>query len=523
MKETLSHLRQDLPAGIVVFLVALPLCLGIALASGAPLFSGLIAGIVGGIVVGFASGSHLSVSGPAAGLTVIVLNAITEMGTFESFLVAVVLAGIIQMILGFLRAGIIGHFFPSAVIKGMLSAIGLILILKQIPHALGDDRDYEGDDAFYQPDGENTFTEIILAIQNVETGALIISMICMAVLILWERPFMKNLSWTKVIPGPLVAVGLGISINVIYPALGEGLQLSGDHMVELPVAASFSEFIANLRFPDFSALGYMHTYIIAATIAIVASLETLLSLDAVDKLDPHKRIAPQSRELRAQGLGNFVSGLLGGLPLTAVIVRSSANVNSGAVTKTSAIFHGFLLISAVALFPAFINKIPLSALAAILLLVGFKLTKPTLYQDMWKKGTDQFVPFVITIVSILLTDLLVGICIGIVVGLFFVIKSNFHESIIITQDKNNFLLRLNKDVTFLNKALLRRKLENIPEDSYVIIDGTKSSFIDQDIAETLTDFVEYAKYKNITVEMKKTKASNNELFKIVSESTIPTT
>jgi MFS superfamily sulfate permease-like transporter len=517
MKEYFSYLKNDLPAGVVVFLVALPLCLGIALASGAPLFSGLVAGIVGGIVVGLISGSQLSVSGPAAGLTVIVLGAIDTLGSFEAFLVAVILAGVLQLVLGFLKAGVIGHFFPAAVIKGMLSAIGLILILKQIPHALGDDRDYEGDDSFYQPDGENTFSEIILAVQNIEISAFIIALICLAILITWESSLMKMQNWTKIIPGPLVAVIAGITINLLYKAQIPSFYLTGVHMVELPVAGSVEGFIESLTFANWSAFSNPQVYLVAVTIAIVASLETLLSLDAVDKLDPFKRIAPQSRELKAQGVGNIVSGLLGGLPVTAVIVRSSANVSSGGRTKVSAVFHGILLFLAVVFFPDIMNLIPLSALAAILLVVGYKLTKPGLYKEIYDKGLNQFIPYTVTILAILLTDLLIGISIGMVVGLFYVVKSNFQEAIQITQDQNNFLLKLNKDVTFLNKAVLRHKLEGIPENAYVIIDGTKASFIDQDILETIVNFQDYARFKNITVEIKKSTGSQNAMFKILTD------
>jgi MFS superfamily sulfate permease-like transporter len=501
MKDLFKYAGNDLPAGLVVFLVALPLCLGIALASGAPLFSGLVAGIIGGIVVGIASGSHLSVSGPAAGLTVIVLGAINSLGSFEAFLVAVVLAGIIQIILGYLRAGVIGHFFPSAVIKGMLSAIGLILILKQIPHALGDDRDWVGDDSFFQPDGENTFTEIIMAVQNVELSAIIISIICLLILIIWDQNFMKRMRWSKIIPGPLVAVIAGISINQLYQYTWPEGVLSSAHMVQLQITGSFSEFVKVLTFPDWSALANSDIYVVAFTIAIVASLETLLSLDAVDKLDPDKRIAPQSRELKAQGLGNLVSGLIGGLPLTAVIVRSSANVNSGARTKLSAIFHGILLLLSVVFFPHIMNLIPLSALAAILLVVGYKLTKPQLYRSMHAKGRAQFIPFILTIIAILLTDLLIGICIGMVVGIFFVIKTNYHQSIDIKHEDDKFTLKFNKDVSFLNMATLRRAMESIPDGTHVCIQGKKSIFMDMDVIETIEDFQNSAFHRDLIVEL----------------------
>ncbi len=502
MNKYFQHLKSDIPSGIVVFLVALPLCLGIALASNAPLFSGLVAGIVGGLVVGLISGSQLSVSGPAAGLTVIVINAIDTLSTFEAFLVAVMIGGVIQLVMGILKAGVIGHFFPSAVIKGMLAAIGLILILKQIPHALGDDRDYEGDSSFFQPDGENTFTEIILAIQNVDIGAFLICGVCLAILFTWERGFMKKLKWTTLVPGPLVAVLAGIAINEYYRLTSTKLYLSGNHLVKLPVSDSFDQVVSNLSRPDFSVLADPQVYVVGLTIAIVASLETLLSLDAVDKLDPHKRIAPQSRELKAQGIGNIVSGFLGGLPVTSVIVRSSANVSSGAQTKVSAVFHGLLLTASVLLFPTLLNLIPLAALAAVLLIVGYKLTKPAIYENMFEKGLDQFLPFIVTVLAILFTDLLTGIGIGMVVGLFFVIKSNLHKAIHVHVQDQRYTITLLKDVSFLNKAQLRRTLEKIPEGAHVIFDESKAIFIDKDIAETINDFKTSASSNNISTELK---------------------
>ena len=514
MKKYLRHLGADLPAGMVVFLVALPLCLGIALASGAPMFSGIIAGIVGGLVVGVLSGSELSVSGPAAGLTVIVLNAINTLGTFEAFLLAVVIAGVIQLVLGFLKAGIIGHFFPSSVIKGMLSAIGLILILKQIPHALGDDQNYEGDEAFFQQDGLNTFSEIALAFQNIDLGALIISSISLFLLILWDRPLMKKMSWTNIVPGALMAVGSGVIINkFIYPSIAADLVVGKSHLVSLPVPKDFAEIVGVLRFPDFSQIFNPEIYVIAFTIAIIASLETLLSLDAVDKLDPQKRIAPTNRELKAQGVGNIVSGLIGGLPLTAVIVRSTANISSGGKTKVSAVFHGFLIIVSVLAFPTIINLIPLSALAAVLLIVGFKLTKPSLYKDLYAKGTNQFIPFIVTIFAILFTDLLVGISIGIATGLFFVLKTNLNQSITLKKlGENEYIFNLEKDVSFLNKAYLRQELKRIPPGSKVIIDESASIWIDQDVLETIEDFKALAKSEKITVEIRKPKNSKNPKF-----------
>lgn len=506
-----NNLKSDLPAGLVVSLVALPLCLGIALASGAPAFSGVLAGIIGGLVVGVISGSQLSVSGPAAGLTVIVLNAIESLGAFEAFLLAVFLAGVIQFILGLLKAGVIGHFFPSSVIKGMLAAIGLILILKQIPHALGDDQDYEGDESFLQSDGENTFTEIALAFQNIDTGAIIISIVALAVLILWERPFMKKQRWTYIFPGALVAVVWGVVANsVLYSSYFPDLFLTGKHMVSLPVSDGYKEFFSFLTFPDFSRILDPQIYVSAFTIAIIASLETLLSLDAVDKLDPYKRIAPTNRELIAQGSGNMVSGLIGGLPLTAVIVRSTANVSSGGQTKVSAVFHGLLLAISVVFFPDILNMIPKAALAAVLLMVGYKLTNPSLYKSIYIKGKDQFLPFIITIIAIMLTDLLIGITVGIVVGVFFVIKVNLNKAITVKkQGDKEFIITLEKDVSFLNKAFLRRTLRDIPDGSHVIVDETESIFIDNDILETIEDFKSTAVNKAIIVEIKPAKNTSN--------------
>ena len=514
MKEYMRSLGSDLPAGVVVFLVALPLCLGIALASGAPLFSGLIAGIVGGLVVGALSGSQLSVSGPAAGLTVIVLNAITTLGTFEAFTLAVVIAGLIQLTLGFLRAGTIGHFFPSSVIKGMLTAIGFILILKQIPHALGDDRDYEGDEAFFQPDGENTFTEIALAIQNIDLGALIIAAICLSILIFWERPFMNKQKWTSIVPGPLVAVVVGTVINFfIYDS---SMVLGGKHLVNLPVSENLDEFISIFSLPDFGQISNPDIWVVAITIAIVASLETLLSLDAVDKLDPYKRIAPANQELKAQGVGNAISGLLGGLPVTAVIVRSTANISSGAKTKVSAIFHGLLLILSVAFFPHILNMIPLAALAAVLLMVGYKLAKPKLFKEIYAQGRSQFIPFIVTILAILFTDLLIGITIGIVTGLYFVVTTNLNMAIRVVTEDNTVKINFEKDVSFLNKAFLRRTLRDIPNGSHVIIDESESIFIDHDIIETIDDFKYTADQEDIKLEIRQPNSSKNNLNKILN-------
>lgn len=509
----LRNFKHDLPASIVVFLVALPLCLGVALASGAPLFAGVIAGVVGGIVVGSISGSALSVSGPAAGLTTIVLASITSMGGYEAFLTTVVLAGVIQLVLGFVRAGTIGNYFPSSVIKGMLAAIGIILILKQIPHAIGYDKDFEGDESFFQSDGENTFTEIFNAFQYINFGAVIIFTLALLILILWERPFMKDKTFSTILPAPLLVVLTGVLLNELFLGLFPALIIHKDHLVSLPVAGDLPSFLNQFDFPDFAVVQNGETWKIAFTIAIVASLESLLSIDAVDKLDPYKRTSPLNRELKAQGLANMISGLIGGLPITAVIVRSSANIAGGARTKTSAITHGLLLLLTAFFIPGLLNKIPLACLAAILLMVGYKLAKPSLILSMYRKGKDQFIPFAVTIVAILLSDLLIGITIGILVGLFFVLKTNFHRALFSVSENGNYLIRLTKDVSFLNKALLRKTFKEIPEGSKVIIDGSRSAFIDQDILETINDFRESASNRDISVELKQTVRAYNPFFK----------
>jgi MFS superfamily sulfate permease-like transporter len=508
-----NNLVSDLPASLVVFLVALPLCLGIALASEAPLFSGVIAGVVGGIVVGSLSGSALSVSGPAAGLTTIVIASISKMGSFEAFLTTVVLAGIIQFVLGFLKAGTIGNYFPSSVIKGMLAAIGLILVLKQIPHAVGYDRDFAGDQSFFQRDGENTFSELLVAFRALNGAPVLICLLSLLILVLWEKPFLKKQKFTVALPAPLIVVAFGLVMNEVFKTYVPEFAVQQEHLVNLPVATDFQGFFGQFSFPDFNSLFTRQCWEIAVTIAVVASLESLLSIDAVDKLDPHKRITPLDRELKAQGIGNIVSGFIGGLPLTAVIVRSSANVTAGAKTKASAILHGVLLILSAMFIPGLLNKIPLASLAAILLTVGYKLANPALAISMYKKGKDQFIPFIVTVIAIVLSDLLTGIFIGILVGLTFVLKSNFHKALFSVNEKQNYLIRLNKDVSFLNKAVLRQTFRDIPNGSYVIIDGGRSFFIDHDILETINDFRESAISRNITVELKQTIAANNSLFK----------
>lgn len=499
-KDYIKSLPNDFAASIVVFLVALPLCLGIALASNAPLFSGLIAGIIGGIVIGLASRSHLSVSGPAAGLSAIVAGAIALLPSFEAFLLAVVIAGIFQIALGFAKSGIIGDYVPNSVIKGMLAAIGLILILNQVPHLLGDDSHFESDEGVPQAKG-NIFSNFIFAFGNVNTTALLIGGVCLVFYFLWEKLVSGKKGFIRFVPAPLIVVILAVIINYFFQQKGTGLN--GEHLVVIPQASSANEFFSFFSSPDWGMIMNKNVWIIAITLALVASLESLLSIEAIDDLDPYQRVTPTNRELKAQGFGNLFSGLLGGLPVTSVIVRSSANVNAGAKTKMSTIYHGILLLVSVAFVPAILNMIPKTALAAILIFTGYKLAKPALFIAFYKKGWDQFLPFVITIVAILATDLLKGVIIGIGVGLFFVIRSNFRSSVVVVNDNNRYLIRLRKDVSFLNKPIIKKKLEEVPENSHVLIDAGRADFIDKDIIEVIEDFIIHAPLSNITVEVKR--------------------
>ncbi len=502
-----KHIKNDLPASIVVFFVAVPLCLGIALASGAPLFAGIIAGIVGGIVVGTASGSPLGVSGPAAGLAVIVLTSIATLGgSYQAFLTAVVIAGVIQLALGYAKAGFIAYFFPSSVIKGMLTGIGLLIILKQIPHALGWDKDVEGDDAFLQADGQNTFSEIGRAFEFITPGALLIAGVSLAILILWDTVLTKKHKIFQLIQGPIVVVVLGILFNLAYTNGILPFSLNDKQIVSVPVPNSMADFIGQFTFPDFSAITNFEVWKIAIVLAIVASLETLLCVEATDKMDPDKRVTPTNRELKAQGLGNIVSGLIGGLPVTQVIVRSSANINFGGKTKMSAILHGvFLLISAIFI-ASLLNLIPLASLAAILLMVGYKLAKPDLFKQMYKLGWEQFIPFTATVVAILATDLLKGITVGILFGIFYTLRHSYRNSHYVkdnVSDQNGKTVHhmvLAEEVSFFNKASLLNTFESIPNNSKVIIDCTNSKSIAYDVIEIIKDFELNAKTKSIEVE-----------------------
>lgn len=499
---SLKTLGADLPASIVVFLVALPLCLGIALASNAPLFSGLIAGIVGGLVIGSLSGSQLSVSGPAAGLTAIVAAGILKLPSFETFLLSVVICGALQIVIGLLRAGFVADYVPSCVIKGMLAAIGLILILKQLPHLIGYDANFEGDEAFAQRNDENTFSGLANALKYITPAAVLIGSISLIFQFAWEKFVSGKKRWWKLVPAPLIVVLIGIGINEYFKWKGSAYAIDPRHMVNIPVAHSTGEFISFFTLPDFSGFMNPQVWVVGLTLALVASLETLLSIEAIDDLDPYQRVTDKERELRAQGAGNMLSGLIGGLPITSVIVRSSANVNAGARSKLSAVIHGLLLLVCVAFIPALLNLIPKSALAAVLIFTGYKLAKPSLFKLYYKKGWDQFLPFVITVAAILLSDLLTGVLIGIGVGFIFVIRSNFRSAVMVVHDRNKYLFRLRKDVSFLNKPIIKNKLEEVPEDSFVLIDASRADYIDRDIVEVIDDFRRHAPLKNIRLEIK---------------------
>lgn len=501
-----SSLRYDFPASLVVFFVALPLCLGIALASGAPLFSGVIAGVVGGIVVASISNSQLGVSGPAAGLTVIVLTAIQQLGSFEVFLVAVVLAGLIQIGLGFARAGIIGYYFPTSVIKGMLTAIGIIIILKQIPHAFGYDADYEGDLSFTQADGHNTFTELLYMVDAITPPAVLISAIALGIILLWDLILTKKHQIFKLIPGPLVAVVVGILYQSLTTAFLPEWSLSSNHLVSVPVADSFTSFLGQFTLPDFSAVLSQEVWVVAFTLAIVASIETLLSVEATDKLDPYKRTTNTNRELIAQGSGNMLSGLIGGIPITQVILRSSANIQSGGKTKMSAILHGFLLLLCVVAIPGVINLVPLSVLAAVLLVVGYKLAKPSVFKDMIRLGWSQFLPFMATVLGVVFTDLLKGIGIGMVVAVIIILRNSYKNSHFMHKEKSTngedeVKMTLAEEVVFLNKGSIKKELSRVREGTKVTIDMSKSVHIDYDVMEIIEDFKNQAKAKNIDVEL----------------------
>jgi MFS superfamily sulfate permease-like transporter len=501
-KENLfAHFKSDFASGLVVFLVALPLCLGIAMASGAPLFSGIISGIIGGIVVGYLSQSQLSVTGPAAGLTAIILTAISDLGSFDIFLSAVFLAGLMQLLLGFLKAGGISNYFPTNVIEGMLAGIGIIIVIKQIPLALGLP---EGKD-FFEENGDNLLNAFGHIFNHIQLGSVIITLISMAILIAWDKiDFLKQF---KLIPGALVAVLTGIILNEIFINTGSSLVVSKEFLVALPVPTSFEDFKGMIVTPNFTGFLNPKVWIIAITITIVASIETLLCIEAADQLDPHKRCTNTDIELKAQGVGNMISALLGGLPMTSVVVRTSANVNAGAKTKLSAIIHGVLLLVSVLAIPFLLNKIPLSTLAGILILVGYKLAKPSTFMHFWKQGKYQFLPFLFTFVAVVTTDLLKGVALGIVVSILFILRGNLKRAYSFRKEQYHdgdiIHIDLAQEVSFLNKASIRFTLNDIPENSKVVINASDTVYIAHDVLDLINEFVTIkAIEQNIKVKLK---------------------
>ena len=500
-----ANLKSDFASGLVVFLVALPLCLGIAMASGAPLFSGIISGIIGGIVVGYLSKSHLSVSGPAAGLTAIILTAITDFGAFDIFLTAVLISGFVQLGLGFIKAGSISNYFPTNVIEGMLAGIGLIIILKQLPHAFGYDADFEGDQSFVQANGDNSFSSLFEVFNHVQLGAIVITVVSLIILISWDKvPFLKKL---KLVPGALIAVVAGIVLNEIFISSGSSLAISKEHLVSLPIPTSFDELKSIIVTPNFSGFTNPKVWVVGLTIAIVASIETLLCIEASDRMDAQKRYTDTNIELKAQGIGNIVSALIGGLPMTSVVVRTSANNAAGAKSKMSAIIHGVLLLISVLVIPVILNKIPLATLATILILVGYKLAKPATFKHFWDKGKYQFIPFVATLVAVVTTDLLKGVALGIVISIIFILKGNLKRAYSFKKeeyvDGDIIHIDLAQEVSFLNKAAIKSTLNDIPENSKVIINADDTVYIAHDILDLIKEFKETrAKEENIKVKLK---------------------
>lgn len=500
-----TYLKSDILAGLVVFLIALPLCLGIALASGAPLFSGIISGVIGGIVVGFLSKSQISVAGPAAGLTAIILTAIATLGSFETLLLAVVLAGLMQVALGFAKAGSISNYFPSNVIEGMLAAIGVIIILTQLPHAVGYDVANEGDFFFIDKESKHTLLgNIIDSVNFSHPGAIIVTIVSLLILISFNKvSFLKKI---KFLPGALVAVIAGTIINEVFKATGSGLIIEQEHLVNLPIPNSMSDFIGQFATPDISQIMNIDVWIVAATIATVASIETLLCIEAADKLDPLKRFTNTNTELKAQGLGNILSGLIGGLPMTSVIVRTSANVNSGGRTKLAAIAHGAFLMTAVLTIPFILNKIPLACLAGVLIMIGYKLANPSVFKHMWDNGKFQFIPFVVTVIAVVATDLLKGVGIGLAVSIFFILKGNIKLAYFFKKEEHQegevIHIELAQEVSFLNKAAIKQTLIHIPANSSVIIDASHTVYIDHDVLQLIKDFLEFgSRDKKINVQL----------------------
>lgn len=498
-----KNILYDLKSGIVVFLVALPLCLGIALACNVPLFSGILAGVIGGIFVTALSGSVLSVSGPAAGLTAVILSAVVTLGSYETFLAAVLCAGVLQIAFGFLKAGSVGNYIPGSVIKGMLAGIGIILIIKQLPHIVGYDKDPEGDFFFEQSDGHNTLSELVYMLNYLTPGAIIIGAVSILILIISNQTFYKNSTILSFIPGPLLVVVAGILLNITFRPYAD-LVVTSEHLVTLPVIRNFEDMKNVLIQPDFSQMLTSKFFIVVLTLSLVASLESLLSIEATDKLDPLKRDSDSNRELLAQGVGNILCGLIGALPVTAVIVRSSANINSGAKTKLSAIIHALLLIGCVLLIPQVLMLIPNSALAAILIMTGYKLTQISLFKELYKKGWDQFLPFVVTILVMLLSDLLKGVGAGLVVAIIYIIRANVKASFDVAEQvidgRRHYIIKLPTHVTFFNKGFIVRFFNSVKQDSKLIIDGTINKTTDKEVQDFIKEFMWKSKEKKVEIE-----------------------
>ncbi len=504
MKRTIKYhriiwLRHDLPAGLSVFFVALPLCLGIALASGAPLYAGLLSGMIGGLVVSLISGARLAVSGPAAGLTTLVAASIISLGDYKIFLLAVIIAGLFQLVLGVLKLGGIANYFPSSVIKGMLAAIGILLISKQIPLALGYDQPDFWTSGFLKlfsakelPGNLSHFS------QHITTGAILITIISLLILILLKQPFAKKL---KMLPAPLVVVVVGILANLFFISIAPAFSLRQTQLVNIP-----SNIFANISFPDLSKIfSTTEIWKDGLVIGLLATLETLLCIEAIDKLDKRNHITPINRELVAQGIGNMACGFLGAIPVTAVVVRGAANVDAGGRTKLSAFTHGLFLLLAVLLIPFLLNKIPYASLSAILLVTGYNLAKPKLFRNMWALGWKQFIPFLITIIVILCTDLLIGVCIGLLASVYFIVQNNFKAEYKITKKVVEGIeteyIRLNSNVTFLNKVRLRKILDDVPEYSVLTVDGRECNFIDYDILEIISEYERKAHDRHIELHL----------------------
>jgi MFS superfamily sulfate permease-like transporter len=513
MNSIKKSLGADLLAGMVVFLVALPLCLGIAVASGAPPFAGIISGIIGGIIVGSLSKSHVSVSGPAAGLIAIILVAVTDLG-YETFLVAVMVAGLIQLTLGLAKAGGISSYFPTSVIEGMLVAIGIIIIKKELPHAIGYDLEHEGDFFSYQllKADEGFFGELLHSFNYAHTGAIIVSVVSIAIIIAFNKvPALKKI---KAIPGALVAVVAGILLNELFKAAMPQWIIANEHLVVLPTADSVQAFLGQFQTPDLNGFANPKVWVTGLTIAIVASIETLLCLEAGDKMDSLKRYSSANAELRAQGIGNLLSGLIGGIPMTSVIVRTTANINAGAKTKMAAVFHGIFLLLAVIAIPGLLNKIPMACLAAILIMIGLRLASPKVFKHIWQSGKHQFVPFIITVVAVVFTDLLKGVGIGLVVSIFYILKGNMKLAYFFRKEQHHegetIHIDLAQEVSFLNKAAIKATLSALPQNSKVVVSADNTVYIDHDVLELLRDFLNFgAKDKNINITLKNFKQEYN--------------